>query len=205
MWSHYGEEHFGICLKFKTYPSNDKIALKLIDLKASKEARLCELEAIRYESKFPEFNFVEHIAKFPLTYLEQYWLTDGERKSKFYESYQKYKPCDFWDNFRKISNIKHSDWRHEQEYRYSISTHFYGERNEPKDRLLSYDFQDLDGVILGLKISPENKRKVVEILQEKCKNLGRKDFNLCETSYSNISGKIELIKNLNFNRAIENL
>ncbi len=58
----------------------------------------------------------------------------------------------------------------------------------PANRKLKYDFNDLDGIIFGIKIKEEYKLKIMEIIGKKCKAKGREDFKFYQAFYSKEKG-----------------
>ncbi|KVX93103.1 hypothetical protein WL09_03430 [Burkholderia ubonensis] len=60
-----------------------------------------------------------------------------------------------------------------------------------EDRKLKYDFDDLDGIIFGIRTSLEDKLKISKVIEDKCRTLGRKDFKFYQAYFSRPTGKIE--------------
>ena len=57
-------------------------------------------------------------------------------------------------------------------------------------RKLKYRFEDLQGIIFGIKTTTQDKAALIRILQQKCKATGRKDFELLQAYYARRTGKI---------------
>lgn len=66
--------------------------------------------------------------------------------------------------------------------------------SESKDRLLEYNFEDLEAIIFGINTSKEDRIKIIEIVTEKCKKEGRKHFDFYEMAYSNIKQEMDTRK-----------
>jgi len=81
------------------------------------------------------------------------------------------------------------DWQHEREYRITLQSD--ASLSDPASRKLRYRFEDLQGIIFGMKTSPLDKAAIVRIIQQKCKETGRKDFELYQTYYSRRTGRVE--------------
>ena len=60
------------------------------------------------------------------------------------------------------------------------------EFNEKEDRKLTYDFNSLKGVIFGIRTSTEDKKKIIEIIEEKkkCDGNNQTDFKYFQAYYS---------------------
>ena len=63
-----------------------------------------------------------------------------------------------------------------------------------ESRKVKYDFNDLEGIIFGIKTSNQDKEKIIDIIREKCLENGRKNFDFYNAEYSHESGKIECVK-----------
>lgn len=61
-------------------------------------------------------------------------------------------------------------------------------------RLLKYDFQNLKGLIFGINTSNDEKVKIFEIIQKKCVEHQRKDFEFYQAYYCNIKKNLEFKK-----------
>jgi hypothetical protein len=58
-------------------------------------------------------------------------------------------------------------------------------------RKLKYAFNDLDGIIFGIKTSMEDKLKIIKIIESKCRKENRKDFKFYQAYYSKQKGIID--------------
>ena len=59
-------------------------------------------------------------------------------------------------------------------------------------RKLKYRFEDLAGIIFGLKTSTESKIAAMRIIERKCVESCRTDFEFLQTHYSHRTRQIEL-------------
>jgi len=98
----------------------------------------------------------------------------------------------YWEAFDKNNATKLKDWQHEQEYRIPLHSPLL-DLSSPAMRKLRYRFEDLQGVIFGIKTTLEDKLAVVRILQTKCAATPRTDFELHQAYYSRLSGNISTI------------
>ncbi len=61
----------------------------------------------------------------------------------------------------------------------------------PETRVAHYDFNDLAGIIFGMKTPPDQKRQICKIIEKKCRKTNRTDFKFYEAYYSRATGSIE--------------
>ena len=95
----------------------------------------------------------------------------------------------YLDNFYRDITAKTKDWEYEQEYRLILEDGLK-QFDEKKNRTLTYDFNSLKGIIFGIKTSDEDKLKIIEIIQRKCKENNRTDFKFFQAYYSSEEGGI---------------
>lgn len=207
MWGYYGDSHAGVCLKYKTSldsagkaslrmnipcgvsgVSSDDIIFSFVNL---------QFLPVTYEAAHLEQNFFDTLHAVTIPVLNHQWLYDGEgRRSK----------CG------RQSTVDESDWRtaYWQDARYSTSTKTRAWRDEGESRLvyqsdgfnldintslraMKYDFSALDGVIFGIRTPARDKIKIIEIVERKCKEAGRTDFNFYQSVQAR-TGEIECVR-----------
>jgi len=205
MWGHYGDGHRGICLKFKAKPNIAGVASLDLYRRTSwgSGGRVGyswvphAFEAVDYVTEFPEINFFESLGRLPLSKLSRFWYAgpNGERSeiaSRILggEAHAQWRD-EYWQRFATGCRIKSPQWKHEVEHR--IVVHSNLDNLEAKnDRKLKYRFEDLTGIIFGLKTSTENKISVMRIIERKCVEAGRSDFEFWQAHYSRRTHQIEL-------------
>lgn len=91
-------------------------------------------------------------------------------------------------NFHNAVTTKLKDWQHEQEYRATLQIDM--DLTDRAARKLQYRFEDLQGIIFGIKTPLQVKIEIARIVQEKCKETGREDFELHQAYYSRLTGRI---------------
>ena len=69
---------------------------------------------------------------------------------------------------------------------------FLTDYSNPLDRKLKYKFEDLSGIIFGINTSEEDKLSIIRIIQAKCKQEQRKEFEFHQAYYSKKAGKIDV-------------
>ena len=95
----------------------------------------------------------------------------------------------YWSGFERDIVLKSKDWDHEKECRLIL----HGLLDDTLDdchRTLTYDFKSLKGVIFGMKTSDENKVKIIEVIEKKCRESDRTDFQFHQAYYSAEHGDI---------------
>lgn len=203
MWGHYGDNHRGVCLKFKADLVQDKPAINLhgiIGWGDSKEEsgpiygdRDCPFYKVNYTGKYPEVDFFRSLGCLPGPALTWWYLDENSNKSSCNEDV--YKDVNqwrekYWSDLQKNLTIKLEDWSYEEEYRLILYGNFtdYG---DVAKRKLKYHFKDLEGIIFGVNTSEQDKLSIMKIIENKCRNEKRQDFKFYQAYYSRKTGKIE--------------
>lgn len=207
VWGHYGDNHKEICLIFE---KNDKESLDLHGKIGDGSSgpifgnKIHKFNKISYEEGFIEIDFFKSIGRLPTDTLVRNWFMDENNNcSDIYsdistdlDGWRK----KHWEDFRKSKLIKTKDWEYENEYRLILSSLLDYEIKK-EYRILKYNFNSLKGLIFGIKTPIEDKRKIIKIIQEKCKKNKRNDFELYQAYYSHKDKNIQhrKISFLNFN------
>lgn len=200
VWGHYGNNHSGVCLKFKSSLTNGQPSITLHGVNGWSSSgpilgpRSHEFYKINYVADFTEVDFFRSLGRLPVPVLTQFWFTNrqGERSKcadEILSSSNEAWRSSYWSKFHQGITTKSQDWKYEKEYRLILSGSFI-DFNEPKDRRLKYNFSDLDGIIFGIKTSTEHKLAIMEIIGKKCQTENRKDFNFYQASFSHDKGCI---------------
>ena len=95
-----------------------------------------------------------------------------------------------WEQFEPSLLRKIPDWKKEKEYRIvltSLLDWYEGSNN----RLLQYDFNDLETLIFGMKTPREKRLEIIEIIKKKCKENNRKSFDFYEMHYQSFNNILE--------------
>ncbi len=194
IWGHYGDKHTGACLIFEAIETNNLNRLEL-NLATNSGTRRMPFHEISYENKPGEIDFFRTICRLPVAALRKLWYTDQEGNvsecavhigsNGDEDAWRK----SYWKGFFRDITIKSKDWAYEQEYRLILEDGL-SEFNNGKDRILTYDFNSLKGIIFGIRTSDENKREIIEIIEKKCEKYNRADFNFFQADYSSENGDI---------------
>ncbi len=206
MWGHYADSHKGICLKFKTHLSHNKIAVKLqtiqaiFDRKGQKEyvynnAPFTARKVI-YHQGYPQIDFFRYMGRLSRPQLISWYQNNEGAISTCSEDVFKNNETwmeKYWASHYENISIKLKDWNYEKEYRLVLNGMSF-DYSEKIHRKLKYDFSDLDGIIFGIQTTEEDKQAIIKIIEEKCKGAGRKNFDFYQAYYCRHSRKIKSIK-----------
>ena len=121
--------------------------------------------------------------------LEATWMTtqDGRVSTRLSEMTDDFEAWQtrYWDHAFKRLSWKHCDWSHEDERRL-IAYSVLG------DDPLTYDFSQLEGIVFGMRMSNEDKLRVLSIVEKKCRATGRTDFRFFQAYYSPSKGEMDI-------------
>lgn len=195
MWGHYASNHTGVCLKFKTYADEDGNLTMSVGGKKGENQR--KLHKVRYDSKHIEIDFFRSIATHAKGLIEHYWYTDengnksvcGEHLDNSIDEWR----VGYWDRFTKSNTLKLKEWEYENEYRLALFDNLH-QFHDKENRKLKYNFANLEAIVFGIKTSMVDKIKIIRIIEGKCNESNRKDFDFYQAYYSRESGKIETHK-----------
>lgn len=202
VWGHYGDNHQGVCLKFKSISNETGLEINLKTEYGYSSGPIIGMRPhkfveIKYHNKHPEIDFFRSIGRLSPPLLNHLWYADekgnmsicGEHLNTDREKWRD----KYWENFTKSISIKLEEWDYEKEFRLIIHGDFidYSEKNKRK---LEYDFNDLEGIIFGIKTKTSDKISIMRIIEDKCKKYGRKEFAFYQAYYSKLNGKIETKK-----------
>ncbi|MBK24513.1 MAG: DUF2971 domain-containing protein [Halobacteriovorax sp.] len=196
MWGYYANGHKGICLKFK---STEKNKIKGINLntvtgyggnknetRKHYGERFFELHDINYNSKVKPIGFFRSIGRLPYPDLINQWYSNENKElsplvQDIIQGQDSWREA-YWKRFYNDIPLKMKEWSHEEETRL-VHTSILNDTVEEKDRLLKYNFNDLDGIIFGLNTSDEDKIRIINIVHDKCMEYDSLDFNFYQANY----------------------
>jgi hypothetical protein len=203
IWGHYGDNHKGVCLKFKSYEGDSNLTLNLeTEYGYNNSGPIIGMtphtfHKIQYHNKHVEIDFFRSIARMNKSQINTLWYSDsdgnlsvcGEPLNENEDEWRR----NYWGNFYNSLTVKLKEWEYEQEYRLII----HGDLTDYSDankRKLKYDFNDLEGIIFGIKTENTDKFKIIKVIEEKCKANNRTQFEFFQAYYSKDTGKIETYK-----------
>ena len=201
-WGHYGDNHKGVCLIFEAETTGKMNCLTLNQITGYSNDRevwnpsLRAFYEVNYQDKIDEIDFFRSIGCLPITRLKKAWYSDqngnlsecgahlgtGGDELAWRENY--------WANFYRDITAKTKDWEYEQESRlilYSMLT----DLREKRQRTLTYNFSSLKGIIFGINTSDSDKVEIIEIINKKCQENNRTDFEFFQAYYCPETGNIQ--------------
>ena len=206
MWAHYGSGHTGACLIFNAQETVHGLSIDLnqiIGWGGGRDGSARENWAFRptpfyevhYQEKPEEVDFYRTIGALPGKPLLDLWHTNesgmvssaaDHTMSAHDENQWREK---YWDIFYRNIGFKTQDWAYEQEFRL-VRYSLVGDFSKSKHRTLAYEFSSLSGIIFGIRTSDQDKQKIIEIVERKCRETNRTDFQFYQAYYSHEHGDI---------------
>jgi hypothetical protein len=202
LWSFYADNHKGVCLKFRTQlmaDNNECLPLYTKTIIGSngyseKDYAKFIFNKVKYQKQHPQINFFQSLGTIPLGKLEKYWFSNENGNiSKFKlfggENIDDWRKK-YWEMHNTYLTIKSPEWKKENEYRIILSDHF-GSYEDSSERKLKYKFEDLEAIIFGCKTNINDKIKIMNIIDNKCQEIGRNDFKFFQSGFS-LNGDFEI-------------
>ena len=202
MWGNYADGHRGACLIFDTkeFEGKPRMPLYLPYSYSSGGASYGytdkEFSKVTYHSKLQAINFFDSLGRLNGIQLAKWLVDENKNKSKNYEWIHKdmdHWRRNYWDFFEKMNCSKTKDWEYEQEFRLYITDSFF-EFKEAKERAIKYKFENLNGIIFGIKTTTEDKIRIIKIIAQKCKEIKREEFNFYQAVYDPELAEIKIKK-----------
>jgi len=202
MWASYGDQHKGAALVFRVeHDENGKPFLPLSIVTGFSASQMepsprfhkgrvsATLHPVRYTNRAPEIDFFQFLGMLPRPKLQKTWHSNknGEHSPitmSILENEATWRER-LWQSFYAMSTTKLEDWSHEAEFRVVFSDAL-GMRKE--NRKAEYEFSQLVGVVFGLRTAINDKLRVIELIQKKCKEAKRSDFNFYQMIYHPMKG-----------------
>ena len=204
VWGHYGNNHRGVCLIFEAETEEGATHLPLEKITGySNNGELWSFSPmtfyeINYKDKAGEIDFFRSIGWLPKEKLRKAWYSDKDGNlsecgahlgPNNIESWRE----NYWNNFYPDITIKTRDWEYEQESRLILDS-FMIDLSEPRCRKLTYNFSALKGIIFGISTPDNDKLKIMEIIDKKCQENNRTDFEFFQAYYCHKTGDIKQYK-----------
>ena len=207
MWANYADAHRGICLIFGVDDEGQHPALHLRhprrvssfgngDLPNASDFVAMAFQGVSYQSKPDEINFFHSMGRPTAPTLLELWYRDDDGHisecaehvfgpDSNVDSWRD----NYWHRFLSDACFKTTDWAYEKEYRLVLSS---GENNalSARERALKYNFKSLKGIIFGMRTPDESKFEIIDIIERKCRENQRSDFQLFQAYYSPETGDI---------------
>ncbi len=211
-WAHYADASKGVCLVYKKHkgPMGEGIRIKtchqiLIGGKSEGKKVLRNniehLLDVEYADFFPKFNFFEMVGNITEAMVDEWYHDKNGNTSSYYtwnrDRFQKDEwRRKYWEIFQKHITRKASVWENLKEQRVVLEDNFFTTYSKDEDRHIKYDFDELDGIIWGSRISNNEKETIRKIIQEHCEQTGRTDFNYYKAVIDEADGSIWIAKEI---------
>jgi hypothetical protein len=200
VWGSYGVSHTGACLIFKVSEIYGRPFIRLNRMNGYSGSGPLHGEVeheflrIGYGEKPVPIDFFKSLGRLSVSVLQKYWYSDDDGNQSacgdgIFKSEEEWRNA-YWRDFYSGISSKLNDWSYEQEYRLILAASFL-DFSDPKLRKAKYDFNDLTGIIFGIRTPEKDKLAVCKIIEEKCRKDGRTDFKFYQASYSREKGTIE--------------
>ena len=200
IWGHYGDNHKGVCLIYQPKESNDEISMDIKMVTGANNSGLTigwrpqAFRKIFYDRQHIEIDFFRSLGRSQISLLESTWYRgENGELSKYgahlHDNTDEWRKT-YWENFMNSLFIKIKEWEYEQEYRLTIDGNFH-DYTDKSSRKLEYKFEDLKGIIFGIKTTTADKKKIISIIKKKCIQYKRNDFEIYQAYYSRATKQIE--------------
>lgn len=203
LWGYYANEHKGVCLKFKDQVVDGRMALRLnLAIGLSGNGPIprkvdFRYEKVEYSNTFQNVDFFRSLGRLPLAKIDRFWFADIDGTQSTVSgtlgaSLEDWRKA-YWETHLQSLTQKLCDWGHEKEYRIML-TDALTSYSEPAKRKLKYDFEELEGIVFGYRTTIEDKVRIMKVVEKKCVELGRKEFQFFQASYSSLDGNMRIDK-----------
>ena len=198
IWGTYGNNHQGVCLKFKVNNDEGQPGISLMKpglkqgIKWWTQTKF-HFSKVSYTEKSPDLDFFCNLAGYGAQEVIDKWYTDksgniSSRKRDVFENHPQWHANYHRDNFKSLT-VKTRHWSNEQEYRLILKSQFNSYIDED-DRKLRYTFDDLDGIIFGIKTADSDKYKLIEMVERMCQTRNREEFTFYQSFYDSSADAI---------------
>jgi hypothetical protein len=204
LWGYYADGHKGACLKFRNLLGSNVNRLRLNTIVGRGNGPIhgsqeFPIEKVRYSLKYPAIDFFRSLGALPFPKLDKYWYSDksGNKSvcaNQFISEKARHRwRKQYWKQHSRCLTVKLPGWRKEKEGRI-VLVDFMQTHTTADQRKLKYDFVDLDGIIFGYKSRIEDKVRIMKIVEKKCAELKRYDFNFYQAEPDEKTGKMRIAK-----------
>lgn len=206
MWSHYADKENGICIRYKTNCENNSHFLDLYTVVGAYSSlsrgegvercwHNCQLIPILYDSVYPEINFFTSLGCLPIPIITGFMLCnyDQTKLSTCFDAYNLKEQwrAKYYQLQQQYVCTKSAHWAYEEEYRVFLSAGMSPIFENKYNRLANYKIENVDAIIFGRSVTPENKRKIIGIIQQHCKEKSIPCCKFYDLYYSSLSHQLE--------------
>ena len=202
MWSHYADAHRGVSLIFTTdgEEPNESITLNCVTgfssththHKVHRSLVPMKLYRVEYGTTRREIDFFKSMGNVPKNELFALWYTDdrGNISGLSHDVGETRWRDDYWISFFPDITNKSVDWRYEKERRLVLYGLLGDDLEKEEARKFTYEFRTLRGIVFGIRTPDETKKRIINILEQKCRVEIRSDFELYQSYYNPLDGSI---------------
>lgn len=204
VWGHYGDHHRGVCLIFRGEEVNDQSFLPLKGIIGwSNEGSVVGtsrmlLRPIEYVENAGDIDFFRSIGRLSMSALNSMWYRDrsGAASNCIDDLARDEKSWRdrYWRSCYRDLVRKTVDWEYEKEHRLIITDGIGIDFSSPADRIYTYEFSSLAGLIFGINTSIDDKLAIMSIIDRKCAASGRTDFTFYQAVYLPHTGQMQPIE-----------
>jgi hypothetical protein len=177
MWGHYAQGHQGVCLVFELDDSEERPRVALEDGRHLPLYRVC------YDAPPSPANFFANLGHLPHGKLVTNWLQHEGRTSEYASRYGDSFHRDYWDRYTEKVSYKLVDWSYEREFR-AVMNSFPGDSLGPEDRLVRYRFEQLAGIVFGIRTPVETQIEILRVIDEKLQGHDDREFRFWKACFS---------------------
>ncbi|WP_161947634.1 hypothetical protein [Malonomonas rubra] len=192
MWGTYGSEHRGAALIFRTKQRGDKRFFRVNGMTGTGAQGIeLDVHSIKYRKQPPPLDCFLEMGMLPMGKLVDTWMKSvsgatSVRLREVTDDIESWR-TKHWRNGLERATWKHTDWKHEDEQRLIASTAL---TNDPAPEPLNYNFSQLEGIVFGMRMSSEDKMRISNLIEKKCRAEGRRDFRFFQAYYSPSKGEM---------------
>lgn len=200
MWAHYGDSGKGACLIF-TIDFKEGDSPYLLPQKENNRKIKCDglkMRKVKYIKTLGErgnFNFFSNLCSRGELFLKQWFYLDGA-KSNMIEKHWSFKKNGKKKYIKKIYRAlrnKYKQYDYEDEYRTVILSFDRDDYVSKEISKWKYKFDNLTGIIFGVRTEEKVKSEIIRIINDKCKKYKIKNFNFYQAIDDN-EGEIKIGK-----------
>lgn len=204
LWANYAHSHTGACLVFETSEAGKDRSIELYSAAADQnlsgnngrtDGTTYPLYNVHYADRLPEVDFFRNLGRLPEAVAKKLWYSDDAGNTSSCASFLQDRSQtnhwrdEHWEGYYRSVLTKTKHWSDEEEARLLIQDP-EPEHSGENSRLLAYDFSSLKGIIFGIRMTEQHKMQAIEIIERKCQETGRCQFNFWQAYYSPLHGDI---------------
>ncbi|MBR5273224.1 MAG: DUF2971 domain-containing protein [Clostridia bacterium] len=200
MWSHYANNHTGVCLMFE-FNSAECVQLEALNSLSGDKTKRLYIKPVDYTSPPLRINFFLTLGNLWGDERTHWFYRDNDKSTilnSILKNVEKWRD-EYWSNFEKRFLHKGSAWKSEEEERIILDDSLY-DHLSPDQKKYKYDFNKLHGIIFGINTKLSDKKELIKILKEKCIANKREQFHIYQARYdaekeSIVADLVLIIKN----------